>query len=227
MPRRPATLERKFFAMDTHSTMLPAGSVLTPEKISATAPWFTAEPISDAVFSRMEGISFGPDCTTPREDLRYLRLLHRGFDGRTHVGELVCHAAVAEDLLEVFRLLYEAGYPIEKMHLIDDYGGDDEASMADNNSSGFNFRTVAGKAELSNHATGRAIDINPLYNPYITPQCCAPEAGIPYQDRSRAFAYKIDEDDLCYRLLTERGFEWGGHWSHAKDYQHFQRLEKD
>lgn len=212
--------------MDTHSTMLPAGSVLTPEQVSATGPWFIAEPISDAVFSRMEGISFVANCTTPREDLRYLRLLHRGFDGRTHVGELVCHEAVAEDLLDVFRLLYEAGYPIEKMHLIDDYGGDDEVSMADNNSSGFNFRTVAGKTELSNHAAGRAIDINPLYNPYITPQRCAPEAGIPYQDRSRAFAYKIDEDDLCYRLLTERGFEWGGHWSHAKDYQHFQRLEK-
>jgi hypothetical protein len=149
-----------------------------------------------------------------------------GFDGETHVGELVCNRAVAEDLLEVFRILYEKGYPIERIRLIDEYEADDERSMADNNSSAFCFRRVAGKEELSNHSTGRAVDINPLYNPYITERGFTPLNGGDYVDRSRDFPHKIDENDLCYRLLTELGFEWGGHWSHAKDYQHFQRLEE-
>ena len=98
--------------------------------------------------------------------------------------------------------------------------------MADNDASCFNFRTVAGKTELSNHATGKAIDINPLYNPYITQRGFTPLNAGPYVDRSRDFSYKIDENDLCYRLMTDRGFEWGGHWSHAKDYQHFQRISE-
>lgn len=203
---------------------LKAGQILTQEQVESAGELFAVQPISDSVFQRMKGVSFGAGCTTPREELRYLRLLHRGFDGETHVGELVCHQDLAEDLLEVFRALYEAGYPIEKLRLIDDYKGDDEDSMADNNSSCFNFRTVAGKTELSNHATGRAVDINPLYNPYITPQGYTPLNAGDYVDRSRDFPHKIDEEDLCYRLFTQRGFEWGGHWSHAKDYQHFQRL---
>jgi hypothetical protein len=203
---------------------LPVGSVLPAEQIGDSGRWFTIQPIPEEVFQRMKGRSFRADCTTPREQLRYLRVLHRGFDGLTHVGELVCHQVVAEDFLEVLRALWEQEYPIEKLRLIDDYNADDEASMSDNNSSSFCFRTVAGKEELSNHAPGRAIDINPLYNPYLTDRGFTPLNAGPYVDRSRDFPYKIDENDLCYRLLTERGFEWGGHWSHAKDYQHFQRL---
>ena len=200
------------------------GSIIPPEQLKNPGECFTLRPIPDEVFRRMEGKSFGADCTMSRGELRYLRVLHRGFDGLTHVGELVCHEAVAEDLLEVFRLLWEAGYPIEKIRLIDDYGADDERSMADNNSSCFCFRTVAGKDELSKHSLGRAIDINPLYNPYLTERGYTPLNAGPYVDRSRDFPYKIDENDLCYRLLTERGFEWGGHWSHASDYQHFYRM---
>jgi hypothetical protein len=203
-----------------------AGSVVTAEQIRQGGELFTAQPLPEEVFQRMAGKSFPDHCTTPREALRYLRLVHRGFDGETHLGELVCSQAVAEDLLEVFRILYQEGYPIEKVRLIDEYDADDERSMADNNSSGFCFRRVAGKEELSNHSTGRAIDINPLYNPYITERGFTPLNGGDYVDRGRDFPHKIDENDLCYRLLTERGFEWGGHWSHAKDYQHFQRLEE-
>lgn len=207
----------------TDSNTAQVGSVVPPERLKNPGEWFTLGPIPDEVFRRMEGKSFPADCTTPRAELRYLRVLHRGFDALTHVGELVCHQTVAGDLLEVLRLLWEADYPIEKIRLIDDYGADDEKSMADNNSSCFCFRMVAGKDELSKHARGWAIDINPLYNPYLTERGYTPLNAGPYVDRSRDFPYKIDENDLCYRLLTERGFEWGGHWSHAKDYQHFFR----
>lgn len=202
------------------------GSIVPPERLNNPGEWFTLRPIPEEVFRRMEGKSFPADCTTPRSELRYLRVLHRGFDALTHVGELVCHQTVAEDLLEVLRLLWEADYPIEKMRLIDDYDADDEKSMADNNSSCFCFRRVAGKDELSKHALGWAIDINPLYNPYLTERGYTPLNAGAYVDRSRDFPYKIDENDLCYRLLTERGFEWGGHWSHAKDYQHFFRAAR-
>jgi hypothetical protein len=170
----------------------------------------------------MKGISFPEHCTTKREELRLLRVLHRGFDGLTHIGELVCHQCVAEDLRSIFRELYRQNYPIEKILLIDCYGGDDEKSMADNNSSCFNFRTVAGKTELSNHATGRAVDINPLYNPYITDKGFTPLNAGEYVNRNRDFPHKIDEEDLCYRLFTEAGFEWGGSWKRHTDYQHFE-----
>ena len=186
---------------------------------------FTAESISDKVFDRMEGVSFGKDCTTKRKDLRYLRVLHRGFDGKTHIGEIVCNKAIAKDLLSIFRDLYHEDYPIEKILLVDEYGGDDELSMEDNNTSCFNFRPVTGKTHLSQHAYGRAIDINPLYNPYITSDGYQPYNAGDYVDRSAKNPYIIDKKDLCYRLFDERGFTWGGSWNSVKDYQHFQKEE--
>lgn len=190
-------------------------------------PVFTSEAISDEIFARMYGKSYKEDCTVPREELRYLRISCIGFDGEPYVGELVANEAIADDLLEIFRELYEAAYPIEKMRLIDEYDADDEASMADDNTSCFNFRKVSGSERLSNHSYGKAIDINPLYNPYIRTsggtEVCEPAAGEPYMDRTPDFPYKIDEDDLCCRLFKEHGFTWGGDWNSVKDYQHFER----
>ncbi|MCD7886433.1 MAG: M15 family metallopeptidase [Clostridiales bacterium] len=171
----------------------------------------------------MEGVSFGADCTTAREDLRYVRVLHTGFDGETHIGELVVNRAIAEDIVEIFQSLYEASYPIEKMLLVDEYGGDDELSMEDNNTSCFNFRAVSGTEHLSQHAYGLAIDVNPLYNPYITASGYEPYNAGDYIDRTLDTPYKIDESDLCYQLFTQHGFTWGGSWSSVKDYQHFQK----
>lgn len=188
---------------------------------------FTIEEISDQLFDRIYGKSWKEDCTLAREELRYLRLLHRGFDGETHVGEMICSRLLAEDLLEIFKELYRQGYPIEKILLIDEFNADDELSMAANNTSCFNFRKVSGSSQLSKHASGRAVDINPLYNPYVRTRdgvtICEPHNAAEYTDRSRDFPYKIDKDDLCYQLFTERGFEWGGVWNSSKDYQHFQK----
>ena len=204
-----------------------AGTILSGEDLEGIDidELFSAEPISDKVFDRMDGVSFGKDCTTKRKNLRYLRVLHRGFDGETHIGEIVCNKEIAKDLLYIFRQLYQEEYPIEKILLVDEYGGDDELSMEDNNTSCFNFRPVAGTGRLSQHAYGRAIDINPLYNPYITSDGFVPVNAGDYVDRSAENPYKIDRNDLCYQLFEERGFTWGGSWNSVKDYQHFQKKE--
>ncbi|MCR5590375.1 MAG: M15 family metallopeptidase [Lachnospiraceae bacterium] len=174
----------------------------------------------------MEGKSFPEECTTKREDLRYLHLLYKDLDGKTHEGEMVCNVIIADKLIRIFRQLYENDYPIERMTLIDDYDADDEMSMRDNNTSCFNFRLVSGTNNISKHGLGLAVDLNPFYNPYIHVidgvTLTEPEGSDPYADRSADFDYKIDKDDLAYRLFTEEGFTWGGSWKNSKDYQHFQ-----
>ena len=175
----------------------------------------------------MQGKSYKADCTVPREDLRYLHVLHMGFDGQTKEGELVVNKAIAEDVLAIFRQLYEAEYPIEKVRLVDEYDADDEASMSDNNSSAFNFRFISHTTTISKHGLGMAVDINTLYNPYVKTVngklSIEPANAEAYVDRSRNFPHKIDHDDLCYKLFTRYGFTWGGDWTHSKDYQHFEK----
>lgn len=194
---------------------------LSPEEL------FYEEEITDALFNRIYGKSWKEDCTVPREELRYLRILHIGAGGETRVGELICNRLLAGDLLDIFEELYRQKYPVERVVLIDEYGADDQRSMEANNTSCFNFRKVPDSKNLSKHAAGRAIDINPLYNPYVRIKdgetICDPENGIEYMDRSREFPYKISEEDLCYQLFIEHGFEWGGNWYSSKDYQHFQK----
>lgn len=202
----------------------------TPEPTETPAPdpadYFCIEEISDEVFARMEGKSFAEGCTMPREDLRYLRLLYKDIEGNTHEGEMVCNVLIADKLVAIFRQLYVADYPIERMVLIDEYNGDDEASMSDNNTSCFNYRVVSGTTKLSKHAMGLAVDVNPRYNPYIHKingtEVVEPANGEAYTDRSRDFEYKIDKEDLAYKLFTDAGFTWGGAWKSTKDYQHFQ-----
>mgnify|MGYP001851527142 FL=1 len=188
---------------------------------------FFYEPLSEEVKARITGISYGEGCIVPYEDLRYLNILYVDFHGETQVGEIICNQAIAQDLVEIFYELYLAGYPLESVRLVDEYGGDDTLSMEHNNTSCFNFRVVDGTSSLSRHAYGLAIDINPLYNPYVTwpdgKQRVSPAAAAPFADRSLDFPNKIDEDDLCYQLFAERDFTWGGHWRTMKDYQHFQK----
>ena len=129
------------------------------------------------------------------------------FDGRPRTGEMVAAERIADDLLEIFQKLYQAGYPIEKIRLIDDYGGDDAASMRDNNTSCFHFRTISGSQKLSKHSMGLAVDINPLYNPYVKTVgdtvSTEPEEAKVYADRTADFPHKIWEEDLCCRLFAD------------------------
>lgn len=187
---------------------------------------FYISEISDDLFEKMKGKSFKDDCTLPRSDLRYVHVLHKTLTGETLTGELVVNYHIAEDTLEIFRALYDAGYPIEKIRLIDEYDADDESSMSDNNSSSFNFRFVSRTKNISKHGYGLAIDINPLYNPYITTvdgqTNVEPANATEYVDRESDFDYKITHDDLVYKLFKEHGFDWGGDWTNSKDYQHFE-----
>lgn len=195
---------------------------------------FYYEPLTDIIKQRITGISYPESgCTVPYEDLSYVGLLYIDFDGQEQTGELICNKAIAQDMVEIFYELYRNEYQIERVRLIDEYGGDDTASMADNNTSCFNYRVVDGTTSLSKHAYGLAIDVNPYYNPYVVfnkngdgDTYISPPGSEIYADRSQNFAYKIDENDLCYRLFTERGFTWGGNWNSTKDYQHFQKALK-
>lgn len=190
---------------------------------------WSIEPITEPIFERINGISYRENDVVRPEDLRYLRLLHTGFDGQTHAGELIVNRQIAEEILDIMKMLYENRYPIERMRLVDEYDGDDNRSMADNNSSAFNYRVIAGTTRLSKHSLGLAIDINPRYNPYIRfgengERIVEPAGSEAYTDRKADFPYKIDESDLCYRLFVSHGFTWGGSWHTVKDYQHFQKL---
>lgn len=212
---------------------------------------FFYQPLSDAVTARITGISYPvsesvapalalqatnviADTDTPAvsyDDLRYMNVLYYDFDGEIQTGELICNKGIAQDLVEIFYELYLNEYQIEKIRLIDEYGGDDTASMEDNNTSCFNYRVVDGTTSLSKHALGCAIDINPFYNPYVVynkngsgETYISPKGSEIYADRSQNFPYKIDENDLCYRLFKEHGFTWGGNWNSCKDYQHFQKV---
>jgi len=188
-----------------------------------SAQTFRIDTISDALFQRIWEKSYKRDCTVPRSELRYLQVAHYNGEGKAVQGEIVCNKAIANDLIQIFKELYQNKYPIERMQLIDDYDADDERSMEANNTSCFNFRFIAGSTKLSNHSRGMAIDINPLYNPYVRGQRVQPKQGRPYADRSRRFDYKIERGDLLWCLFTEHGFRWGGSWRTLKDWQHFEK----
>lgn len=191
---------------------------------------FYYEPLSDSIKDKITGISYPESgCTIAYEDLNYVGLLYIDFNGEEQTGELICNKAIAQDMVEIFYELYQNDYRIERIRLIDEYDGDDTLSMMDNNTSCFNYRVVDGTTNLSKHALGCAIDINPFYNPYVVfnkdgtgETYISPKGSEVYTDRSLDFPYKIDENDLCYKLFTEHGFTWGGNWNSCKDYQHFQ-----
>jgi hypothetical protein len=188
---------------------------------------FRVDTLSDEVFSCMAGRSYPQGCTVLRSDLRLLHVLHRDAVGQVHEGEMVCNKAIAQDLLQIFRKLYDAGYPIERMTLIDDYDADDERSMTANNTSCFCYRQIAGSKRLSKHSQGLAVDINPLYNPCVRTvdgkKDISPKAGAQWADRSVPSSYRLVPGDLCHRLFLQHGFKWGGSWKSLKDYQHFEK----
>ncbi len=189
---------------------------------------FFAAGIQDEIFTRIHGCSYVENENIGISELSYLKLLYVGFDGNTYVGEMIVNQKIEAEVLSIFKKLYENHYPIEKMVLIDEYQADDEASMQDNNTSAFNYRTIAGSTKLSNHSYGMAIDLNPKYNPYVKVNSdgtvfCQPKTGMEYADRSQEFDYKIDENDLAYQLFTDAGFTWGGNFQSVKDYQHFEK----
>ncbi|WP_026652507.1 M15 family metallopeptidase [Butyrivibrio proteoclasticus] len=189
---------------------------------------FYYEPIPDFVKEKIMGVSYKENDNVSLDDLRYCVMLYVDFNGETQTGEMICNKSIAQDVLEIFYELYQNGYQIQGIKLIDEFGGDDHASMLANNTSCFNYREVDGTTRLSNHAYGLAIDLNPFYNPYVTygkdgSVNISPEGSEGYADRNAEFPYKIDENDLAYKLFIAHGFKWGGNWNSCKDYQHFEK----
>lgn len=200
-------------------------TAITPGDLKQIEAIFAIDTIADCTMERMLGKSYPQEgCVVSRADLRYLILPHYDGKGSLKIGEMVCNKAVAKEFLDVFKQLFRKKYPIERMELIDNYDADDIRSMEANNTSCFNFRRVAGSTKLSRHSYGMAIDINPLYNPYVKGSYVSPVSGKPYVNRANSFPYKLTRTDAAYKLLHDKyGFTWGGAWRSCKDYQHFEK----
>lgn len=225
------TIENSSLQIQSNLTGALLNSSIDAKERTEYIDGFYYEPLADNLRRYITGVSYpgtSDDLVITYDDLAYVHIWHYDFNGEPAEGELICNKAIAQDMVEIFYELYRNEYQIEKVLLIDEYDGDDTASMEDNNTSCFNYRVVDGSSSLSKHAYGLAIDINPYYNPYITytkegDQNVSPVSAAGYADRSLSFPYKIDENDLCYKLFTEHGFIWGGNWNSVKDYQHFQK----
>lgn len=182
---------------------------------------FEARPIDAALAARMTPTSWRPGCPVPLSALRYVRVTHMGYDGREHVGELVVHHSAVRIMDGVFRHLWFENFPIQRMQLVDDFGGSDDASVAANNTSAFNCRQAVGGSSWSQHAYGLAIDINPLVNPYVSGGRVIPPAGAAYLDRNPHHTGIVLEGGPVVNAFRFVGWGWGGNWSSVKDYQHF------
>ncbi len=213
---------------------IPAGTLITQEQVDGNnlTQYFCSYSISDEIYQRINGKSYRENNDIGLEQLRYLKVLHYNFDHQLQMGELIVNADLAEDYLNIFRELFEAEYEIQSMYLIDNYwtgdgGTSDTASIEENNTSAFCYRTITGGTSLSNHALGRAIDINPQQNPYVSYSSGSPvwyhSNANDYIDRTTGLAHVIDHNDICYQIFTKYGFSWGGDWNSVKDYQHFEK----
>ena len=169
----------------------------------------------------MTGSSWRPGCPVPLHDLRLVRLRYWGFDGEAHRGRLVVHRAWARGIANVFGELYEARFPIRRMRLVDRYGADDMRSMRADNTSAFNCRYRGGECCVwSQHAYGRAVDINPVENPWVGPWGVSPPNGAAYADRTPLRRGMIGPRGPVVEAFAGIGWGWGGTWRSSKDYQH-------
>jgi hypothetical protein len=164
--------------------------------------------------------SYRAGCPVPPSQLRTVRVAHWGFDGRVREGAVVVHRRVAPAIVTVFRQLYAARFPIRRLEPVSRFRGSDDASMAADNTSGFNCRRVDG-GPWSMHAYGLALDVNPLENPYVRRGVVQPPAGRAHLDRSRYRRGYAVEGGALVRAFASIGWEWGGRWTSSKDYQHF------
>ncbi len=197
---------------------------------SCDLPFGSIEEIPQEVKELMQGRSYKEGCPVALEDLRYITVLHWDYEGMVQTGHMVVHYKLAEELVDIFKELYNEMFPIERMEVVDLYEADDERSMSANNSSCFCCReNTTYPGVFSNHSYGIAIDINPLVNPYVKGERVLPEGGRAYVDRSVAYKGGItdDPDNVCYRAFTSRGYEWGGSWPDRQDYQHFSKQISD
>ena len=206
----------------TSTTASTTSTTVVPSTTTA-APVFsrTVREIDAAIADRMRA-SWRPGCPASLADLRYVTLRHWGTDGVVHEGELVVHRDAVDAIVEAFAVAFAARFPIERMVLVDEYGADDQASMRANNTSAFNCREVAGRAGVwSEHAYGRAVDVNPLVNPWVRGTAVDPPEGAPYADRTNPAPGLLRADSALVAAFRAVGWGWGGDWVGGQDWQHF------
>lgn len=198
---------------------LPLG--LLPAQAGASTPPQLSATVGDVPRSKL-GAGHGPDCPVPPSRLRLIGMNHWGFDGRVHRGELIVHQDAVRPLLRVFGKAFDERFPIRRMRVMAEYGGDDAKAMAADNTSGYNCRRVTGDAgHLSRHSYGDAVDINPAENPYVDRSGQVhPPAAEQHLDRDRPVGGMIVPGDAVTEAMDDIGWRWGGRWS-PPDYQHF------
>lgn len=209
----------------------------TPKITNAPAPTITSKPfeiiytksaVPDSIFQTMLGKTIHEDSIMKIENLSYITLTFYGYDKKLHIGHIIIDKLLANEVIEIFKILLDAKFPLQKIVLPDVYGGDDELSMRDNNTSGFNDRPIKNSGgALSYHQLGRAIDINPLYNPYINLKTgdIQPSTAGAYLDRTKDLKGMLYPGDICVTAFKKRGWVWGGDWTTVKDYQHFEKAK--
>ena len=203
---------------------------------------FTKEPVPEHILNLMIGKSLptGVEWPVQPTDLSYLTITYWGYDDQFHMGHMIVHVKVAQEVLDVFKELLEKKFPIERVELIDLYDANDDRSMEANNSSAFCCRAITDRpGTFSKHSFGVAVDINPLINPYVkwnalkSKWIVYPEGGRRFVDlpangnvfpvRTESYRGIIIKNNPCCTAFEKRGWEWGGDWSSLKDYQHFEK----
>ena len=177
--------------------------------------------ISDCNYTLSEALA-GKDIPGDiKEDLRLVDVYYYSFDKKLHKGQLVIHKDLVNEIVWIFKMLKEKKFPIKSVIPVIKFHWSDEESMKANNTSAFNYRLVANTNRLSNHSTGRAIDINPWQNPQIIDGKASPEGAV-YNPKAKG---TISKNSLVVRLLKNKGWNWGGDWKTRTDYQHFEKLK--
>ena len=183
--------------------------------------------IAGPLLDKMRVTTWHPGCPVPIEDLRQVTVRYRNYERKPATGILIVHKDLAEDVARIFEDLYKKNFLIERITPVEEYGGSDDASMAANNTSAFNCRDVTGRpGRFSNHSWGRAIDINPLTNPYVKGDYVAPPGGRVYLDRTKSYPGAILKGSYIVERFKRSGWTWGGDWKDLKDYQHFEKADR-
>ncbi len=178
----------------------------------------TVGPVPDDVLARS---SWSPECPVTADELAYLTLSHHGFDGGHHTGEMIVHAAVADDIVGVFARAHEAGFPIEEMRVVSAADIDAPPTGDGNVTTSFACRPAVGSSSWSQHAHGLAVDVNPFHNPYRRGDLVLPELASSYLERDDLRPGMITSDGPVARAFADIGWGWGGHWSSVDDWMHF------
>ena len=218
-------------------TQLRVGEAISDDEIINIDKYFTSSEIKrgDAVFNRINGKSYRDNNDIALEDLRYLTIPYYNFEQQVMLGEMIVNVDIQEDVLNIFKELFNNKYEINSMKLIDDYwilGTDgnkaDNNSIEENNTSCFCYRQVTGGESISNHGYGRAIDINPQQNPYVENGKNSHRNADEYVNNryvGEPHVIVASDEDICYSIFTKYGFTWGVNWTNPIDYQHFEKTE--